>query len=89
MPAMLYLTDTQLIAPKAQKISRVVTMSEGCVMGGMGSGVAEMLLASDIVVPIKRHGVPDILVDRAKPDRSFADLGLTPTQIAETVRTAF
>jgi len=81
--------DDQLIAPLAQKIGRVVTLEEGCVMGGFGSGVAEMLLDRDVVVPIKRLGVPDILVDHAKPDQSKADLGLTPPQIAETVRTAF
>ncbi|MGK7900989.1 MAG: 1-deoxy-D-xylulose-5-phosphate synthase [Hormoscilla sp.] len=81
--------DAELIAPLAQKIGRVVTLEEGCVMGGFGSGVAEMLLDADVVVPIKRLGVPDILVDHAKPDESKADLGLTPPQIAETVRTAF
>jgi len=81
--------DAELIAPLAQHIGRVVTLEEGCVMGGFGSGVAEMLLDRDVVVPIKRLGVPDILVDHAKPDQSKADLGLTPPQIAETVRTAF
>lgn len=81
--------DAELIAPLAQKIGRVVTLEEGCIMGGFGSGVAEMLLDRDVVVPIKRLGVPDILVDHAKPDQSKADLGLTPPQIAETVRTAF
>lgn len=81
--------DAELIAPLAQQIGRVVTLEEGCVMGGFGSGVAEMLLAEDVVVHIKRLGVPDILVDHAKPDESKADLGLTPPQIAETVRTAF
>ncbi|MBC6452565.1 MAG: 1-deoxy-D-xylulose-5-phosphate synthase [Hormoscilla sp. SP5CHS1] len=89
--------DAELIAPLAQQIGRVVTLEEGCVMGGFGSGVAEMLLDRsadgpknrDVVVPIKRLGVPDILVDHAKPDQSKADLGLTPPQIAETVRTAF
>ncbi|MBC6473578.1 MAG: 1-deoxy-D-xylulose-5-phosphate synthase [Hormoscilla sp. GM102CHS1] len=89
--------DAELIVPLAQQIGRVVTLEEGCVMGGFGSGVAEMLLDRsadgpknrDVVVPIKRLGVPDILVDHAKPDQSKADLGLTPPQIAETVRTAF
>ncbi|MBO1346670.1 MAG: 1-deoxy-D-xylulose-5-phosphate synthase [Hormoscilla sp. GUM202] len=81
--------DAELIAPLAQQIGRVVTLEEGCVMGGFGSGVAEMLLDLDVVVPIKRLGVPDILVDHAQPDQSKADLGLTPPQIAEIVRTAF
>ncbi|MBW4622058.1 MAG: 1-deoxy-D-xylulose-5-phosphate synthase [Cyanosarcina radialis HA8281-LM2] len=81
--------DTELILPLAQRIGRVVTLEEGCVMGGFGSGVAEALLDADVVVPVKRIGVPDILVDHAKPEESLADLGLTSPQIAERIRTAF
>ena len=58
-------------------------------MGGFGSAVAEALLDANIMVPLKRIGVPDLLVDHAKPDESKADLGLTPPQISETVRTTF
>lgn len=81
--------DTELILPLAQEIGRVVTLEEGCVVGGFGSAVAEALLDANITVPVKRIGVPDLLVDHAKPDESKADLGLTPPQIAETVRTTF
>jgi 1-deoxy-D-xylulose-5-phosphate synthase len=81
--------DTELILPLAKQIGRVVTLEEGCLMGGFGSAVAEALLDADIVVPVKRIGVPDILVDHAEPNQSKADLGLTSPQIAETVRQAF
>jgi 1-deoxy-D-xylulose-5-phosphate synthase len=36
-----------------------------------------------------RIGVPDKLVDHATPEQSMAELGLTPPQIAERVRTTF
>ncbi|HAX76457.1 MAG TPA: 1-deoxy-D-xylulose-5-phosphate synthase [Cyanobacteria bacterium UBA11372] len=81
--------DTELIAPLAKKIGRVVTLEEGCVIGGFGSAVAESLLDNDVVVPVKRIGIPDILVDHAEPDESKADLGLMPAQIADQIRTAF
>ncbi|BAZ66076.1 MAG: 1-deoxy-D-xylulose-5-phosphate synthase [Pelatocladus maniniholoensis HA4357-MV3] len=81
--------DTELIFPLAQTIGRVVTLEEGCVMGGFGSAVAEALLDADIVVPIKRIGVPDILVDHAEPNQSKAELGLTSPQIAEKVLQAY
>jgi 1-deoxy-D-xylulose-5-phosphate synthase len=41
------------------------------------------------VVPVMRIGVPDELVDHAKPEESKAELGLTPSQIAERVRNKF
>ncbi len=75
--------DTDLIVPLAQRIGHVVTMEEGCIMGGFGSAVAEALLDHDVVVPVTRLGVPDKLVDHAKPDEAKAELGLTPSQMAE------
>jgi 1-deoxy-D-xylulose-5-phosphate synthase len=81
--------DTELILPLAKQIRRVVTLEEGCLMGGFGSAVAEALMDADILVPVKRIGVPDILVDHATPEQSFAALGLSSPQIAETVLQAF
>lgn len=81
--------DTELILPLAKQIGRVVTLEEGCLMGGFGSAIAESLLDHDIVVPVMRIGVPDKLVDHATPEQSMAALGLTPSQIAERVRTSF
>lgn len=77
--------DTELILPLAKAIGRVVTMEEGCLMGGFGSGLAETLLDHQVTVPILRLGVPDILVDHATPDQSKVALGLTPSQMAEQV----
>ncbi|MEB3149077.1 MAG: 1-deoxy-D-xylulose-5-phosphate synthase [Sphaerospermopsis sp.] len=81
--------DTDLIVPLAKQIGRVVTLEEGCLMGGFGSAVAEALLDADVVVPVKRIGVPDILVDHATPDESKTSLGLTSQQIAENIMQAF
>lgn len=81
--------DTELILPLAEKIGRVVTLEEGCVSGGFGSAIAEALLDNDIVVPVKRIGVPDLLVDHAQPDESKAALGLTTPAIAERILQAF
>ncbi|HEY9816998.1 MAG TPA: 1-deoxy-D-xylulose-5-phosphate synthase, partial [Candidatus Obscuribacterales bacterium] len=77
--------DTELIVPLAQKTGRVVTLEEGCTMGGFGSAVAEALLDHDVTVPITRIGVPDVLVDHAKPDESKTDLGITASQIADQI----
>jgi 1-deoxy-D-xylulose-5-phosphate synthase len=81
--------DRELILPLAQRIGRVATLEEGCLMGGFGSAVAEALLDGNVLVPVKRFGVPDILVDHAKPEESLADLGLNSPQIAEQIRQAF
>ncbi|MEG4444377.1 1-deoxy-D-xylulose-5-phosphate synthase [Microcoleus sp. AT9_B5] len=81
--------DTELILPLAQRIGRVVTLEEGCLMGGFGSAVAESLLDNNILVPLMRLGVPDTLVDHATPEQSFASLGLTPPQMADRILATF
>lgn len=81
--------DTELLLPLAEKIGRVATLEEGCLMGGFGSAVLEALAEAQVLVPVKRFGVPDILVDHAKPDESKAAIGLTPSQIAEQLLAGF
>ncbi|NJR21049.1 MAG: 1-deoxy-D-xylulose-5-phosphate synthase [Richelia sp. CSU_2_1] len=81
--------DTELILPLAQRIGKVVTMEEGCLMGGFGSAVAESLLDNNVLVPVMRLGVPDTLVDHATPEQSFATLGLTPRQMADRILATF
>lgn len=81
--------DTELILPLAEKIGRVATLEEGSLIGGFGSGIVEALMDANIVVPVQRLGVPDILVDHAKPDESKTALGLMPAQMADSIRDRF
>ncbi|MCZ2201413.1 1-deoxy-D-xylulose-5-phosphate synthase [Cylindrospermopsis raciborskii] len=81
--------DTDLIIPLAEKIGRVVTLEEGCLMGGFGSAVAEALLDANVVIPVKRIGIPDELVDHATPEESKVGLGLTSEQIVNDILQAF
>ncbi|MCU0549489.1 MAG: 1-deoxy-D-xylulose-5-phosphate synthase [Leptolyngbya sp. Prado105] len=81
--------DEELILPLAQKIGRVVTIEEGCLQGGFGSAILESFMDAEVIVPVTRIGVPDILVDHATPDQSKAELGLTPPQMAERILKLF
>jgi 1-deoxy-D-xylulose-5-phosphate synthase len=81
--------DTELILPLARQIGKVVTLEEGCIMGGFGSAVAEAVMDAQIPASVMRLGVPDLLVDHAKPDESKAALALTPPQMAERILAQF
>ncbi len=81
--------DVELILPLAQQIGRVVTLEEGCLQGGFGSAILESLMDADVIVPVTRIGVPDILVDHATPEESKAELGLTPPQMADRILKLF
>ncbi|MGB8702749.1 MAG: 1-deoxy-D-xylulose-5-phosphate synthase, partial [Thermosynechococcaceae cyanobacterium] len=81
--------DADLIVPLAQEIGKVVTVEEGCIMGGFGTALMEVLMEHDVVVPVTRLGVPDLLVEHATPNQSMAELGLTSPQIAESILKLF
>jgi len=77
--------DQALIAPMARRIGRVVTMEEGALAGGFGAAVVEALNDLDVLVPVLRIGIPDLLVDHASPDQSKQALGLTPPQMTQRI----
>jgi len=77
--------DEALIIPMAQRIGRVVTMEEGALPGGFGAAVVETLNDHQVLVPVFRIGIPDVLVDHASPDQSKQALGLTPAQMADRI----
>jgi 1-deoxy-D-xylulose-5-phosphate synthase len=81
--------DTDLILPLAKQIGRVVTLEEGCLIGGFGSAIAEKLLEDNLVVPVLRIGIPDQLVEHASPNESKAQLGLTSPQIVRQIQNFF
>jgi 1-deoxy-D-xylulose-5-phosphate synthase len=77
--------DEALILPMAQRIGRVVTMEEAALAGGFGSAVVEALVDHNVLVPVLRIGIADVLVDHASPDQSKQGLGLTPPQMADRI----
>jgi 1-deoxy-D-xylulose-5-phosphate synthase len=81
--------DIDLILPLAQKIGKVVTLEEGCLMGGFGSAVLEALNDANVLAPVYRIGVPDILVEHASPEQSFNSLGLSSGQICDRILNQF
>ncbi|MCP9774489.1 1-deoxy-D-xylulose-5-phosphate synthase [Cyanobium sp. WAJ14-Wanaka] len=81
--------DEALILPMAERIGRVVTMEEGSLAGGFGSAVVETLVDHNVLVPVYRIGIPDVLVDHATPDQSKQSLGLTPAQMADSILQRF
>ena len=81
--------DEALILPMATRIGKVVTIEEGALAGGFGAAVVETLVDHDVLVPVLRIGIPDLLVDHASPDQSKQSLGLTPAQMADGILQRF
>ncbi len=77
--------DKKLIISEARKADLVITVEEGCLQGGFGSAVLELLEGEKISVPVKRIGLPDKFIESGKRDFILDKYGLSAKTIAASV----
>jgi 1-deoxy-D-xylulose-5-phosphate synthase len=78
--------DTGLLAQLAAEHDLLVTVEEGVLAGGFGSGVWEEL--SDLAPRILRIGLPDRYVTHGAPKLLHEEVGYTAERIAERIEAA-
>ena len=78
--------DAALIAQLADSHELVVTIEEGCVMGGAGSAVAEAMAAAGIVKPLLQLGLPDKFIDHGDAQQLLEQCGLDAAGIMAAIR---
>ncbi|MBC3873992.1 1-deoxy-D-xylulose-5-phosphate synthase [Undibacterium flavidum] len=81
--------DLDMIKEMAASHEALVTIEEGCVMGGAGSAVAEALAAANISKPLLILGLPDKFVDHGDPALLLAQCGLNAEGIEASIRQRF
>ena len=77
--------DAQCVMDYAQKCSRVVTVEEHSVIGGLGDAVAGVLMGK-ICCQFKKIGIQDQFGQSGKAKDVLREYGLTAPQIAESIR---
>ncbi|HEX8788660.1 MAG TPA: 1-deoxy-D-xylulose-5-phosphate synthase [Telluria sp.] len=81
--------DLELVKQLARDHDYLVTVEEGCTMGGAGSAVAEALAAEGIVKPLLILGLPDRFIDQGDPALLLASVGLDAHGIGKSIRERF
>jgi 1-deoxy-D-xylulose-5-phosphate synthase len=81
--------DVDLVRQLARDHDYLVTVEEGCTMGGAGSAVAEALAAEGIVKPLLILGLPDRFIDHGDPALLLASVGLDAHGIGKSIRERF
>jgi 1-deoxy-D-xylulose-5-phosphate synthase len=82
--------DTELVlAMAAEHPLGLVTLEEGCLMGGAGGAVSETLAAHAIVTPLLYLGLPDRFIDHGEQGALLAGVGLDAGGIENTIRKRF
>jgi 1-deoxy-D-xylulose-5-phosphate synthase len=79
--------DRDAIERAVRETGFVVTVEEGCLMGGFGSAVLEAAGEMGLDTSrIRRLGIPDRFIEHADRGELLADLGLDPCGIAAACR---
>jgi 1-deoxy-D-xylulose-5-phosphate synthase len=78
--------DVELLLSIAQNHELIVTVEEGCRMGGAGSAVMEALQAAGVVRPVLVLGLDDTFTEHGDPAHLLALQGLDAAGIEASVR---
>ena len=81
--------DTELLQQVAQSHEALVTVEDGCLMGGAGSAVLEALQQLHIDVPVLQLGLPVVFLVHGDPVKLMAMQGLDAAGIERSIRERF
>jgi len=81
--------DAELVLELARAHDGLVTVEEGCTMGGAGSAVLECLAAAGVLAPVLVLGLPDHFVEHGDPARLLALCGLDAAGIEKAILQRF
>ncbi len=81
--------DIELVLELARTHDAIVTVEEGCLMGGAGSAVQEALAAAGVQIPVLMLGLPDEFVEHGDPAKLLVICGLDAAGIEQSVLKRF
>ena len=81
--------DTALLLELAASHDALVTVEEGCTLGGAGSAVCEALNAAGVVKPVLQLGLPDSFIEHGDQARLLALQGLDAEGMERAIRQRF
>ncbi|MCC5927993.1 MAG: 1-deoxy-D-xylulose-5-phosphate synthase [Cyclobacteriaceae bacterium] len=67
--------DKELLHDIFSNFKKIITVEDGCLMGGFGSAVLEFMAENGYTAQIKRFGVPDKLVEHGEPNELYKECG--------------
>ncbi|PKR81446.1 1-deoxy-D-xylulose-5-phosphate synthase [Brumimicrobium salinarum] len=77
--------DENLLHEIFSKFDKVITIEDGCLMGGMGSAILEFMVDQGYTSKVKRLGIPDEYIHHGTQQELYADVGFDVNGIIKTV----
>ena len=73
--------DEDIMRQVSASYSKVVTIEDGCIMGGLYGAVTEFISAGEKPIPVKAVGIPDRYISQGTQDELKEECGLTTDEI--------
>jgi 1-deoxy-D-xylulose-5-phosphate synthase len=77
--------DEELLHDIFKNFKKVVTIEDGCLMGGFGSAILEFMAEHGYTAQIKRLGMADEIYEHGSQMDLYREAGFAPENITETV----
>ncbi len=77
--------DEQLLHEVFSTYKKIITIEDGCIMGGMGSAVLEFMADNGYQAQLVRLGIPDKWIEHGEQTELYEECGFSPKQIAQAV----
>ena len=78
--------DGEMLHEVFKKYKKVITVEDGCLMGGFGSAVLEFMADHQYHAQVVRLGIPDRIVEHGEQPELHKECGYDPQSIAAAVR---
>ncbi|UCS94716.1 1-deoxy-D-xylulose-5-phosphate synthase [Echinicola marina] len=78
--------DESLLHEVFGKFKKVITVEDGCLMGGFGSAVLEWMMDHNYQAQVKRLGIPDEVIEHGTQLELHRECGFDPDGIAQAVK---
>lgn len=77
--------DENMLHEIFSKFDKVITVEDGCLMGGFGTAVIEFMADQNYTASIKRLGIPDEFIHHGTQQELYKDAGFDTDSIVKTV----
>jgi len=78
--------DEMLLHEVFGKFKHVITIEDGCIMGGMGSAVLEFMADHGYQAQVKRLGIPDHFIEHGTQKELYAECGFDDIALIAAVK---
>jgi 1-deoxy-D-xylulose-5-phosphate synthase len=78
--------DTEILHSVFKRFSRIITLEDGVLKGGMGSALIEFMCDNGYNAEVKRLGIPDYFVEQGTQEELIKECGFDTDSIVNAIR---